>query len=433
MEGLDLDFPALDLDAIDETPVEETPLEETPLEETPAEETPAEPTEETPEEPTDGRKVPDEVRKALKAFRDASPENAKAASALRDSYGRELAYKAVFPSVKDAQSAQSTLQTIESYGGVEGVQATIAEIEEVDQFLQAGDIRAVDKIIEVAGEGFSKIAPAMLDKLQASNPEVYAATIRPHLVAAIGSSGLTDAFGAVIQAYQFAQTPGATPEFKAKWEKDAAEGLSKIHQYLQNLGKTPATPQATPGAPDKLTEREQQLAQREAQAFNTEVGSLANGKMNTSLSKALAPYLRAELKSVGKEGRQDVVNGVYEEIKKLALADKEYQRQKDALFKSKTKDASRIAQHMAAKFDAVVGDAVKTVVARRYGKSAPAVSGAQKTAPGGVQTGPGSIAKPILVKELPKHSDVDWNKTDDDMTMRGVRVLKNGKTVKLDR
>jgi hypothetical protein len=433
MDGLDLDlgFEPIDLD----TPVDdnaelvETPEVDNPELVTPPEETPE--AEGEPEETPDGRKVPDEVRKALKAFRDASPENAKAASALRDSYGRELAYKNEFATVKDAQNAKATLATVESYGGVEGIQATMAEIEEVDQLLAAGDPKALDKIIEVAGEGFSKIAPAMLDKLQASNPDAYAATIRPHLVDAIGKSGLSEAFSAVIQSMEISREPGASPEFRSKYEKQATEGLSKIYQYLQNLGKTPApTGAPTTGAPDKLSERETAIAAREAQHFNQEVGSQANVKMNASLEKAISPYLR-QLK-LGPQAKSDFVQGVYDEVAKLAKADPNYQRNKDAMFKAKTKDAGKIAQLMSAKFDEVVGQATKTVAGRRYGK-ATAATGNPKAGSQGAAPVAAVAGKPILVKELPKFTDVDWNKTDDEMTMRGIRVLKNGRTVKLDR
>jgi hypothetical protein len=426
------EFPTLDLDFVEET--QETPeiQEETPeLEETPAEVDDAAPAEGEEEQPQDGRKAPDDVRKALKALRDSSPENAKAAQVLRDSYGREQAYKAVFASVKDAQAAQTTIATIESFGGLEGVQQTISEIEEVDRLLAAGDPAALDKIIEVSGEGFAKIAPAMLDKLQASNPDAYAAAIRPHLVDAIGKSGLSDAFAAVMQAQQFAQTPGASPEFKAKWEKDAAEGLGKIQNYLQNLGKKPEGTQPPVQQNDAFVKREQELAAKEAAQFNTEVGTLANTKMNQSLQKAVAPYLK-DLK-LAPQARADYIQGVYDEITKLVKADKNYQTQKDALFKSKTKDAGKIASLMNAKFDSVVGQAAKVVRDRRYGTAS-----ARNTPPGapstpGAATGTGSVAKPILVKELPKPSDVDWTKTDDDMTIRGIRVLKSGKVIKLDR
>lgn len=442
MDGIDLDlgFEPIDLDSpeVVETPTDDnsevvdTPADDAELTETPeeGEETPAEGEGET---PTDGRKIPDDVRKALKALRDSSPENAKAARIMNDVYGREQAYRAVYPTVKDAQAAQSTIQALESHGGLETVQATIAEIEEVDQLLQAGDPKAIEKIFEVSGEGFSKIAPAMLDKLQASNPDAYAAAIRPHLVSAIGASGLTDAFGAVIRDMQLSREPGASPEFKAKYEKLASEGLEKIQNFLAGLGKQapPTTTTAAPGA-DKLTEREQAIAQREAQAFNTEVGNRAGAKMNVSLEKAITPYLR-QLK-LGPQAKSDFVQGVYDEVAKLAKADKVYQTNKDSLFKSKNKDAGKIANLMAAKFDEVVGQATKTVAARRYGKSAPAGAPGTKPAAGApVPTGPGSLAKPIGVKELPKFGDVDWTKTDEDMTMRGIRVLKSGKAVRLDR
>jgi hypothetical protein len=434
MDGLDLDlgFEPIDLDetpADDNAEVVETPADDNAEVVAPEGET--ETPEGEPEEPTDGRKVPDEVRKALKAFRDASPENAKAASALRDSYGRELAYKAVFPTVKDAQGAQATLATIESYGGVEGIQTALSEIEEVDQLLSAGDPKAIDKIIEVAGDGFSKIAPAMLDKLQASNPDAYAAAIRPHLVDAIGKSGLSDAFGAVMQAMEIAREPGGSPEFRAKYEKQAAEGLSKIYQYLQNLGKQ-APPTATQPVQqnEAFTKREQELAEREAKTFNAEVSSAANPKINQSLQKAMTPHLRGA--KIDNTSRAEFTQAVYDEVAKLVKADQNYQRNKDAAFKAKTKDSGKIAQLMSAKFDEVVGNAAKTVASRPQWKALLGGKGiAPKAAPG---TPAAPVAgKPVLVKELPNRNDVDWNKTTDDMMIRGIRVLKNGRTVKLDR
>ena len=433
------EFPTLDLDFVEEPAAEvvDAPEADETLEvdapeadETDAEG--AEPAEGEEEQPADGRKVPDEVRKALKALRDSSPENAKAARIMNDVYGREQAYKAIYPTVKDAVAAQSTIATIESFGGLEAVQTTIAEIEEIDEMLRSGNVAAVDKILEVAGEGAGAIVPAMLDKLQASNPDAYAAAIRPHLVTAIGKSGLSDAFGAVLQALDISRTPGATADFKAKFEGQAQEGLTKIQQYLQSLGKTPAAPPAT-GAPDsKLTAREAALAEREASSFNNEVGTLANTKMNQSLQKAVAPYLK-DLK-LAPQARADYIQGVYDEITKLVKADKVYQTQKDSLFKSKTKDAAKIANLMNAKFDAVVATAAKTVKDRRYGGAASArTTRPGDPAPQGAVKGAGSVEKPILVKELPSRNDVDWAKTTDDMAIRGVRVLKSGKVIKLDR
>src|ERR1700676_3676006 len=62
-------------------------------------------------------KTPKEVRKALKAFKDASPANAEMVKQLHGSYERHLAYKNEFPTVQDAKNAKAF---IESIGGEEG-------------------------------------------------------------------------------------------------------------------------------------------------------------------------------------------------------------------------------------------------------------------------------------------------------------------------
>lgn len=444
---MDLEFPTLDLDApMDDnleldTQAADDNLElgnEADSEVSTGDDNPAEPAEGEEETLTDGRKLPDEVRKALKALRDSSPENAKAARALNDVYGREQAYKQVFPSVKDAQAAQGTIQTIESFGGLDAVQSTIAEIEEVDRMLRDGDPKAIDKILEVSGEGFGKIAPAMLDKLQASNPDAYAATIRPHLVTAIGQSGLNEAVAAVLNNFDLANTPGATGEFKAKFEKQAVEGLTRIQQYLHGLksAEQPKAPTGTGAPDDKLSAREQAVAQQEDKIFRESVGNHANTEITNSLAKALTPYLRGV--KIDQVTRGRFTQAVYDQVAELVKADKVYQTTKDNLFKAKNKDAANIANHMKAKFSAVVGDAAKTVAGRAEWKAVLGTKGAPGAgapkagappAPGGL----GTAEKPILVKELPARTEIDWDKTDDEMTMRGIRVLKSGKVVRLNR
>jgi hypothetical protein len=148
--------------------------------------------------------------------------------------------------------------------------------------------------------------------------------------------------------------------------------------------------------------------------------------MNASLSKALAPYVG----KLSKEQRTDLTQGVYDEVAKLVAADKTYQDQKKALFGSKKRDAGKIAQLMGNKFDAVVNQATKNVVGRRYGKTAPAAA-SKSVAPVTPKTGTGSLQSPINVSETPNREDVDWGKTSREMTARGIRVLKTGKVIRI--
>ena len=328
----------------------------------------------------------------------------------------------------DAQAAHVTLQTLESMGGVDGVGQTISEIEEVDELLRTGDPAAIDKILEVAGEGFDKIAPAMLDKLQTSNPEAYAATIRPHLVKAIAGTGISEHLAAAFQDFEMSKTPGATQEFKDKFEQRAFKRLAGIHTFLGELGKSDEAPAGKPDPrAEQLTQREQVIAAKEAEAFNTDIGNQANPKMNTSLQKALTPYIS----KMTPAQKADLTQGVYDEFAKLVKADKTT-RNKDALFKSKKKDAASIARLMTNKFDSVVNQAVKNVVGRRYAKAVPAKA-APAPAPVGKTPvkGVGSLQSPIQIKETPDRKDVDWSKTTDQMTMKGIRILKTGKVVQV--
>jgi hypothetical protein len=428
--GLELELPDLSLETPD---TDENELENTDeVEETDSDETPAADGEQADaEEPADGRKLPDAVRKALKAFKESSPENAAAAKQLNDAYGRAEAYKAVFPKVADAQAAQAALHTVEGLGGVAGVQAALSELEEVDAALAAGDLSAVEKIAEVAGEGFDKIAAGMIDKLETANPEAYAAAIRPHLVKAIASTGLSGAFNKVIEDLQMSKTPGATSEFSKTFEDKAIKGLARIHQFLDNLGK-PVEKSADAADPQaaKLTAREQALATKEAAAFTSDVRTHSDSKVGPLFSKVVTPYLN---KLPTKEAREDFKQGVWDEVGKLCKADKPYQDQLKALYGMKKQDAAKIAQHMANKFAQVGATAAKNVSARRYGKAAPVVAKGNKPGTPGatVSKGAGSIASPIKVKELPSRADVDFSKTSEAMIMKGIRVLKTGKVVQL--
>ena len=88
-----------------------------------------------------------QIRAALKAFREASPEHAQAAKLLNDGYSRAEAYKEVFPDVATARNVRAALDTIGGIEGLSELQSTIASVEETDSMLYAGDPNVLDQII----------------------------------------------------------------------------------------------------------------------------------------------------------------------------------------------------------------------------------------------------------------------------------------------
>ena len=373
------------------------------------------------QEQRDGRNTPDGIRKAIKSLRETHPAEAKL---INDAYGRSEAYKQVFPTVKDAQTAHAALQSLQELGGVEGIQGQLSDIAEIDSMLEAGDPAVLDKIAHVAGEGLNKLAPEILNRLEKSSPEQYNAAVKPHLVKALASSGLQNAIVSLFENLQTAKTPGATEEFRKTFEGKADKTMADIANWLQNLGKVDPA-QSTTKAPDAaMTAREHAIAHREDKAFNQDVQSNINGPMNKAMEKELAPYLAKQLKGLGHEAKADLVQGIYDEVGRLAKADKVYQDQIKAAMTGKRRDAAKAAQLMSAKFDKLASEATKNVVNKRYGKAKSAPT--SKGTPVATKQTPGA---PIKVAAKPESSQFDWKKTTQDMIFKGQAYLTSGKLV----
>jgi hypothetical protein len=382
--------------------------------------------EQTDVEKRDGRQTPDAIRKALKAFREGSPEHAKAAKVLNDAFGHAEAYKAVFPKVADAQAAQATIRSFEPYGGVEGAQTTLAEIQEIDAMLADGDPAVLDHIAEIAGEGLNKLVPEILNRMQASNPQEYVEILGPIVGQAVAQAGISSQLQKIYTALVNSRREDAPASFKKDHQDVADKLLDDLFQWSENLGKAEPITKKTNTVDAKLSAREQAIQQKENAAFDQEVGAAANETMNKGLTRELSPYL--DKLNLTREAKQDLVDGIYAEVSKLALADKVYQKNRDAARSAKNRDPQKVAALINAKFAQVLPQAVKAVVTRRYPNGISAKPAVKKSAP---STQPSAPGKPIPVKELPDRSQVDWTKTTDAMMTRGIRVLKSGKTVQL--
>jgi hypothetical protein len=406
----------------------EQPELETPEIEHPEGEEPAEGEgEQTEEEKRDGRQTPDAIRKALKAFRDGSPEYAKAAEVLKNSFGQAEAYKTVFPKVADAQAAQASIQSFEPYGGVEGAQTTLAGIQEIDALLADGDPAVLDHIAEIAGEGLNKLVPEILNRMQASNPQEYAEVLGPIVGQAVAQAGIPQYISQIWNALQNSRRADAPESFKKEHQEHADKLIEDLFKWSKEVGRTEPQTAKKPSAVDaKLSAREQAIQQKENTAFDQEVGVAANEIMNKGLTKELSPYL--DKLNLTHEAKQDLIDGIYAEVSKLALADKDYQRNRDAARTAKNRNPQKVADIMNAKFTQVLPQAVKAVVTRRYPNG---IGGKPAVRRGATPAQPAAPGKPQLVKELPPRDLVDWDKTNDAMKIRGIRVLKNGKTVQL--
>ena len=383
------------------------------------------------EQPIDARTNPAAVRSALKKLRDMGPEFAPIARQLNNSFGREIAYKNVFPKVADAQNAKALLDAVGGQEGFVALQENVKAIQATDAKLYAGDPSVLDDIIEdMRSEGkidaFGKLASPFLEKLRATDEKAYFAAMKPHFYQGLRDVGLPNVVANLIQSLQ-----GEQPNVA-----QAQQILNQMKEWFDDLGASVDTASKQNLDPERkaFEQERQQFASERQKEFQTGVAAACDSHNNTALGSALKQYLKLPFfKGWSRESLVDLGAGLKQQLYSELGADKAYQTQMDAFFAQKSPDKDKIQRFHQAKVDSMAQRIVKDLLNRRYpgfqkqqGAAAKPAAKPAATA----QAQPGNPTKPQYVQSKPDWNDINW---DMDPTQRhyitGRAVLKNGRFV----
>jgi len=358
----------------------------------------------------DGRTLPKDVQTALKSLKEAHPEFSKALDELRKGYFSARQHSEFFKSPAEARQAKATLDLVGGAEGISSLQSQIAAIEQVDSSFEQGNPQVIDDVATDYPEGFKKLVPYSLDKLQKLDANAYNTTLQPHVYAAMESAGL----GTVLQELSRAIATNDTASIKSWVEKTAQwyEGQK------QQAGSRPK--QDDPERQKFETERKQFEEQKE-QSFRKEIGSHTYQNQQSEITKALTPYLKT--RTLSAEAKTDLNDGINAEINRILKADSNYQAQVKAMLASRSRDPQKIEQYINAAVSEAAPKAVKAVWTRRYGS----VAAAKPVTPQNQKSpvNPASSA-PVKLTAKPNRDDVDWSKTKDIMFIASKAIMKNG-------
>ena len=306
-------------------------------------------TEGTPEEEDlpGTEKTPQEVRKALKAFKDADPKNAAMVKQLHGAFERHEAYKQTFPTVDEARAAKEFIDTVGGYEGYETLQNTLKSVEESDQLLYAGDGKLIDNIYEdMKSEGkqdaFGKLASPFLDKLKDVDPKSYYATLTPHYVASLEKSNLPGVIAALTHALETGDEK-SIGEAKAivadmgAWFKDLKGEVAKAKQ-----GPTPEQ-LALKAEREKFELEKKELQTNQTKEFQTGVAKETESASIKKLGNELGPILKsAYFKAFKTENLRPLANQLQLNLREELSKDKAYQLQMKALWGATKPDKQKI-------------------------------------------------------------------------------------------
>lgn len=372
-----------------------------------------------PTDKVDNRTNPDAIRKALKAWRDTSPESAEIARKLNYIVGHEQGYVKEFPTVQEARQAKFILNSVGGPEGIAQLQSTIKSINETDQLLYNGDPKVLDNILEdMKREGkldaFGKLASPFLDKLKATDQKVYVSTLRPHLHAQLVEANLPSVISAMEEAlYMKGEDGKPAPDLKtiAAAIAEQRKWFNWLDQEVKAAGKKDPELESRREAFEK---ERSDFQSQQTKAFQNEVNTDWNRINNVELGTALKPYLKLPFaKNWTDATKKSVANEIMSTFLADLKADKAYQSRMDSLWSEAKPDKAKIIELHEGKTKLIASRVVKDVLDARY-PGFSSVKGAPVTkTPVAKAAAPAGPVKPVFQTTMPKNEDVDWDKTSD--------------------
>jgi len=371
----------------------------------------------------DTKATPENVRKALKTMRDASPSNAAVVKELHGAYERFHAYKTEFPTVQAAKEAKAF---IESIGGEEGytkLNESIDAVKATDELLYAADPQLWKNVLEdlkASGhpEAFGKLAPAYLSELKVHDADAYYNTFKPHFFNGLKESRMDVMLNSLTAALGAKDAEGkAAPDVKSiaslvqnmnSWYKDIeAEEQSRTKEPEVSVEQKKFLEEKAAFEKTKSADAQEKITN-----WENSVAETAEKNNNVTLGAALKPFLKMPFfKDFQRETKIDLGNGIKEDLYAALKADKAYQTQMAALWKGGN-NAANNAKIQKFHQDWLNDNAVRLVtktVQRRYpgyakgGSAAGRVAAAAEKKTADTKAGVASVTnnKPIYVASRP--------------------------------
>lgn len=330
-------------------------------------------------------KTPQEIRRVLKAIKDADPKNAAAVKQLHGAFERFNAYKDVYPTVDEAKEAKSFIENIGGYEGFEKMQTLVADIESSDQLLYAGDGKIIENIYDdMKSEGkqdaFGKLASPFLDKLKEVDKKAFYATLTPHYVASLETSQLPQVLTALTAALAKGDETGVAQA--KELVADMSNWFKELKGSVEKAKQGPSPEQLALKADREKFEKEQQeFKTNQTKEFQTAVGKEAEASNNKKLGAELAPYLKsAYFKAFKTDNLRPLARQIQSDLRDELSADKAYQTQMKALWGAKTPDRAKILQYHTTKIDTMAARIVRDAINKMYPDHAKGGSAAGRVA-----------------------------------------------------
>lgn len=315
-----------------------------------------------------------------------------------------------------------TKSFLEQYGGREGLSATLNELqgkaESLDGIitkLESADPSLVADLVQTSPEGFVQLAPVIDQQWQQADPEGWAAHVSGIFAATIQQNGIPSFLDRLDMMLEFGKAD------------DARAMIQKLKDWAGGFAERAQAPRQAPQSKgvDKLAEREQAIAQREAQVFTEDVKRDVTSFRDPLITKELETYFSRRPKD--NDARELAISTVRSQVVERMRGDKDFQNALNAFTARRDKEGA--LRLIKSRETAAIQEIAPKVGRMIFGNPATAKAEEKKTDPGQQKVNPD--AGFTLVEKAPDPKLIDRFRTTDAMIMRGKFILKDGRKLEL--
>jgi hypothetical protein len=362
----------------------------------------------------DNRTLPKNIQTTLKTLAEQHPELKKELDELRKGYFDSRGHREFFKNPAEARQAKAALDLVGGHEGIANLRQQVAAAENLDSAFEQGDPVVIDDAAEDFPEGFKKLVPYALEKLEKMDAKAAFAATQPYAVRMLESAELgqrlNEAFAAI----------------GANKLDDAKTIITNIYRWLEAQKQQAGQRRTEDPERTKLAADRQKFESEKESAFRQDIGRQTVAHQGSEIKRVLNADPR--FRKLSKDAQADVMDGVNAEVNRRLKADNAYQNQMKAHLASRKRDASQIVSYVNSVVTEVAGKAAPFVMSRRYGNAPARTTTTTTTTDKTQQTTQRNPAQsgPIKLTAKPKREDVDWAKTKDVLYITNKAFMKNG-------
>jgi len=368
----------------------------------------------------DWKTIPTEVRSHIQEITKTNP---KLGNLLQNAvYTSQTFLREVPGGLKEIRALK---QTIEDAGGSEEIKnlqgihkELVNQQENLDNMARTGNPMVLDNLIEIAGDGFSKLMPTAMDKWQASDPEGYQYELSKLMVTALKEGGVVSDLNMAFSMLKL-NTPEAL--------KEGIDSLKRIADWVNGIGttakKVPEKPQVDP----KIAEAQKNIDNQKAQLFNNEFSSEFGGWRNRQIVTEVGKV--ANGRQLTEYQMETLGERVVNDIKNILTSDEDYMKNLRRLYDARDKgELLRYARTRTAK---LLPEAVKKAYRSLFSNPVAKKKAATATTTATTTT----VATPVKgwqkvdPSKAPTPDQIDSKKTPFEMKFKKQAILTSGQKV----